>query len=156
VRPALSESARRPACRSPLGGRMLRECPWLPRTCSPNISIYLLKRDAVRDSMRSLIMVVIILLYPTLSHASRCGTQIARAEAGLPESTAAKLHHQPTRGSVARAEHRLNADLARAEQCVPRRRDQLQGRHSRRRRPAVSYHNNLARISSITSLAHFI
>jgi hypothetical protein len=68
--------------------------------------------------MRSLVFVVIILLYPALSHAAWCGTQIARAEAGLPESTAAKLHYQPTRASVARAEHRLSAALAQGGKCV--------------------------------------
>jgi hypothetical protein len=70
--------------------------------------------------MRSLIFVVIILLYPALSQAAWCGAQIARAEAGLPESTAAKLHHQPTRASVARAEHRLSVALARGGKCVRR------------------------------------
>jgi hypothetical protein len=68
--------------------------------------------------MKSLILVVIILLYPALSHAAWCGAQVGRAEAGLPESTAAKLHHQPTRASVARAERRLSAALARGGKCV--------------------------------------
>jgi hypothetical protein len=39
--------------------------------------------------MQSLILVVLILLYPALSHATWCGAQVARPEAGLPESTAA-------------------------------------------------------------------
>jgi hypothetical protein len=68
--------------------------------------------------MRSLILAFTILLYPTLSHATRCGTQIARAETGLPESNAAKLHHQPTRASVAAAERRLSSALARGGKCV--------------------------------------
>jgi len=68
--------------------------------------------------MRSFIFVAFILLSPALAHAACRGAQIMRAEAGLPESTAAKLHHQPTRASVARAEHRLSAALARSGRCV--------------------------------------
>ena len=77
--------------------------------------------------MRSLISIALILIYPALAHATSCDAQIARAEVQsrqaqpnvwLPESTAAKLHHQPTQQSLRQADteakDELNAALVRA------------------------------------------
>jgi hypothetical protein len=77
--------------------------------------------------MRLFILVAIALTYPVVAHAASCREQIARAEAQLrqgepqatlPESTAAKLHHQPTPETVEKAQteadNELKAALARA------------------------------------------
>jgi hypothetical protein len=77
--------------------------------------------------MRSLVAVIVSLIYPVAADAAQCRAQIARAETvlnqeqpdqqiELPESTAALRHHQPTQESVANAENeaenKLKAALA--------------------------------------------
>jgi len=70
--------------------------------------------------MQLLILMAFVLTYPVAAHAASCREQIARAEAQLsqgapqvilPESTDAKLHHQPTPGTVAKAYTEAENDL---------------------------------------------
>jgi hypothetical protein len=67
--------------------------------------------------MRSLISITLVLIYPIAAHAAPCSEQIARVEMALgqtqanpqvapttEESSAARLHRQPTPKTVANAE----------------------------------------------------
>jgi len=70
--------------------------------------------------MRFPISIAIVLISTGMSHAGSCGGEIARAERELrrahpdiwlPESIAAKLHHQTTRASLEKARTEAKDDL---------------------------------------------
>jgi hypothetical protein len=92
----------------------------------------------VQRSRILVLTIVAIVGAATAAHAGPCTTQISRLEAQIrkaqvtsppggagepsaPQSVGAQLHHQPTPGSVQRAEHQANADgeaaLARARKA---------------------------------------